>query len=44
MNKKICVFCSVDVEGMLCPKCQDYKGVMPLDVAVKIYGADIVRN
>jgi hypothetical protein len=44
MNKKICVFCSVDVEGMFCATCKDYKGVMPLDIAVKVYGLDIVRN
>jgi hypothetical protein len=41
---KICVFCSTLTDGWnaFCPKCKDYKGMMNLPEAIKVYGTEII--
>ena len=41
---KICVFCSTLTDGWnrFCPRCNDYKGVIPVTQAVEYYGVEIL--
>lgn len=41
-----CVFCSISMDrwNSICSRCKEYKGVMNIVEAVRIYGTDILPN
>jgi len=36
-DKRVCVYCSTETYAYICPRCNDYKGLMPIPEAIEMY-------